>query len=74
MKNPKKSKAVGPEANDKEVWDEDVMAEKWTGDLIVPMLKKGNPIACSNYRGFRLLNTAYKILTALSSEKIKTYF
>jgi hypothetical protein len=44
------------------VWQSETMPEEWRTGLLIPLLKKGDPTQCSNYRGIMLLNTSYKIL------------
>jgi hypothetical protein len=42
------------------VWQSETMPEEWRTGLLIPLLKKGDPTQCSNYRGIMLLNTTYK--------------
>jgi len=41
--------------------------------IIIPLHKKGDPNDESNYRGLSLLNTIYKIFTALLLDRIQTW-
>jgi hypothetical protein len=47
------------------VWQSETMPEEWRTGLLIPLLKKGDPTQCSNYRGIMLLNTTHKILTSI---------
>jgi hypothetical protein len=52
------------------VWQSETMPEEWTTGLLIPLLKKGDPTQCSNYRGIMLLNTTYKILTSIIRKRL----
>ncbi|CAH1371709.1 unnamed protein product, partial [Tenebrio molitor] len=52
------------------VWQIETMPEEWTTGLLIPLLKKGDPTQCSNYRGIMLLNTTYKILTSIIRKRL----
>jgi hypothetical protein len=42
------------------VWQSETMPEEWRTGLLIPLLKKGDPTQCNNYRGIMLLNTHTK--------------
>jgi hypothetical protein len=52
------------------VWQSETMPEEWRTGLLIPLLKKGDPTQCSNYRGIMLLNTTYKILTLIIRKRL----
>jgi hypothetical protein len=55
------------------VWESETMPEEWKTGLLIPLLKKGDPTQCSNYRGIMLLNTTYKILTSIIRKRLTEY-
>jgi endonuclease/exonuclease/phosphatase family metal-dependent hydrolase len=52
------------------VWQSEIMPEEWRTGLLIPLLKKGDPTQCNNYRGIMLLNTTYKILTSIIRKRL----
>jgi hypothetical protein len=52
------------------VWQSETMPEEWRTGLLIPLLKKGEPTQCSNYRGIMLLNTTNKILTSIIRKRL----
>ena len=55
------------------IWIAEKMPAEWEKGIIIPILKKGNPMLCTNYRGITLLNSTYKILTTLLNNKVKQH-
>ena len=41
------------------IWVEESMPNDWNLSLLCPVLKKGDPTLCANYRGTSLLISAY---------------
>jgi hypothetical protein len=45
------------------IWDKWELPEEWKESVIVPIYKKSDKTAYSNYQGMSLLSTTYKILS-----------
>jgi hypothetical protein len=41
------------------IWEDEVLPTDWTRGILCPILKKGDPTNCSNYRGISLLNISF---------------
>ncbi|XP_055843121.1 uncharacterized protein LOC129909960 [Episyrphus balteatus] len=51
------------------IWSEESMSTEWNLSIVCPILKKGDPLTCANYRGISLLNISYKKLSAVLCER-----
>ena len=55
------------------IWLEESMPSDWNLSALCPVLKKGDPTICANYRGISLLPIAYKVLTSVLCERLKPH-
>jgi hypothetical protein len=55
------------------IWSEERMPNDWSQSILCPVLKKGDPTICSNYRGISLLSTAYKVLSGVLCNRLKPF-
>ncbi|XP_025406282.1 uncharacterized protein LOC112680412 [Sipha flava] len=55
------------------VWEHEEIPRPWRTSVLYPILKKGDPMNCKNYRGIFLLNTSYKMLSNILLTRIKPY-
>jgi len=55
------------------IWADEELPYEWKFRIICPILKKGDPMACSNYRGILLLNIAYKIPSYILYVRLSEY-
>ena len=55
------------------IWDTNVMPASLSLATLVPVLKKGDPSMCSNYRGISLLSSLYKIIEKIILARIGKY-
>ena len=53
------------------VWLNECMPDDWNLSVLCPVLKKGDPSVCSNYRGISLLPISYKVLSSVLCERLK---
>jgi sorting nexin-29 len=56
-----------------DIWAVEEMPKEWNLSIICPVLKKGDPLICSNYGAISLLNVAYKILSNVLYERLSLY-
>jgi hypothetical protein len=49
------------------------LLHQWKESIVVPVHKKGDKTACSNYRGVSLLPTSYKMLTNILLSRLIPY-
>jgi len=55
------------------IWADEELPHEWSFRIMCPVLKKGDPMACSNYRGILLLNTGYNILSYVLYVRLSEY-
>jgi hypothetical protein len=55
------------------IWADEELPYECNLVIICQILKKGNPMTCSNYRGLLLLNIAYKILSYILYVRLSEY-
>ena len=55
------------------IWADEELPYEWNFRIICPILKKGDPMACSKYRGSLLLNIVYKILSYILYDRLSEY-
>ena len=57
----------------RKIWLVESMPGDWSRGVICPVLKKGDPTKCENYRGISLIAISYKILSTILCERLKPY-
>ena len=55
------------------IWLAESMPNDWNLSVLCPILKKGDPTICANYRGISLISIAYKVLSSVLCERLKPY-
>jgi hypothetical protein len=55
------------------VWNKEELPEEWKESIVVPIYKKDDKTGCSNYRGFSLLLTSYKMLSNILLSRLTPY-
>ena len=53
------------------IWLAESMPDDWNLSVLCPILKKGDPTICANYRGISLISIAYKVLSSVLCERLK---
>ncbi|XP_076291061.1 uncharacterized protein LOC143214209 [Lasioglossum baleicum] len=53
------------------VWRGEGWIGEWSEGIVVPIAKKGDSKKAENYRGFTLLQTAYKVYAAILAERLR---
>ena len=54
-----------------EIWRTGEVPKEWGESVMVPLLKKGDPTNCDNYRGIALLSICGKVLTRIIADRIQ---
>ncbi len=54
-----------------EIWRTGEVPKDWGESVMVPLLKKGDPTNCDNYRGIALLSICGKVLTRIIADRIQ---
>jgi len=54
-----------------EIWRTGEVPKDWGESVMVPLLKKGDPTICDNYRGIALLSICGKVLTRIIADRIQ---
>ena len=55
-----------------QIWIEERIPDDWNLSILCPVHKKGDKTVCANYRGISLLPIAYKILSSVLCERLKS--
>ncbi|XP_050745358.1 uncharacterized protein LOC127011601 [Drosophila biarmipes] len=55
------------------IWLEESMSNDWNLSVLCPVLKKGDPTICVNYRGISLITISHKVLSSVICERLKPY-
>lgn len=55
------------------MWEEGYLQEGWDTALIIPIYKAGDEEKPENYRGISLLDTGYKLMTTLMTERLNNW-
>jgi intergrase/recombinase len=52
------------------IWENEILPDEWLKGIICPVLKKGDPKLCKNYRAITLLNVVYKVFSSYLHNKL----
>jgi hypothetical protein len=55
------------------IWNKEELPHQWKESIVVPVHRKDDKTACSNYRGISLLSTSYKILSNILAARLTPY-
>jgi Reverse transcriptase (RNA-dependent DNA polymerase) len=55
------------------VWTSETLPESWSKGVLRPVYKQGDKLDCTNYRGFCLLNVAYKVFAKILYDRLLPY-
>lgn len=57
----------------KELWENGEVPNDWKTAIICPILKKGDLMEITNYRGISFLDTCYKVLSIAILQRLEVY-
>ena len=52
------------------MWSEGAIPTTWQSAVVVPILKKGDPLDCGNYRGISLINAVVKVVAKIIADRL----
>lgn len=55
------------------MWEDGYMPEGWDTAVVVPLFKSGDEEVTGNYRGISLLDSGYKLMTTMMTERINRW-